>query len=517
MHEGSAFPANKTRLAEVIGSLALATDLAIGLPLEHGLRRTLIALWLAEELGLGEQQLSDVYYVALLGSVACVLNEAAYADCLRDEIEFRSRMFVTDMNRLPTAISFFVRNVAIGDPPWRRVRKMLSLAAGSGRVSRDIAVQCGDMLNLGPAIREALGQCDEHWNGKYAVLGLKGEEISLPARLFLFAQDVDVYYRVGGVDRAMAVARERASTFYDPKLSERFCQVAPALLGRLETSSAWDAVMEAEPGPPRDLSPEELRHVLRQIADFIDMRSHFTIGHSAGVAALAEGAGRALGLSPRDVSNLYNAGLIHDLGRAGVPVTWWHKTGALETNEWDRMRQHASLTEVVLARSPALGALGTVAAVHHERLDGSGYRGVSAASLPMTARVLAAADTYQTKIEARPHRAALSRDAAADHLRREAVAGRLDGEAVDAVLRGIGAPRRGGTRASLPAGLSEREAEVLALAVRGLTNREMAEALVVSPKTIGHHIESIYRKIGVSTRAGATIFAVRNGLAGNPD
>jgi len=509
-------PPTNARLAEVVGSLALATDLAVGLPLEHGLRRTLIAVWLGEELGLDAEQLSDIYYVALLGSVACVLNGAAYADCLRDEIEFRGRMFTVDMNRPVAAVSFFVRNAGAGEPPWRRVQKMVSLAGRSGAVSRDIAVGCGDLLDLGPAIREALGQCDEHWNGKYAVLGLKGEDITLAARLFLFAQDVDVYHRIGGVDRAMAVARERSGTFYDPSLAERFCRFAPSLLGRLETSSIWDTVLDAEPMPRRALSAEELREVLRKIADFIDIRSHYTLGHSAGVAALAEHAGHELGLSARDTANLHNAGLIHDLGRAGVPVTSWHKKGALDPSEWERMRQHASLTEVVLARSPALGALGTVAAMHHERLDGSGYRGVSAASLPMTARVLAAADAFETKIEARPHRPALSRDAAAEHMRREAAGGRLDTEAVEAVLRRAGQPRDR-KRAPLPAGLSEREAQVLSLAVSGLTNREMAETLVISPKTVGHHIESIYRKIGVSTRVGATIFAVRHGLVGDSD
>jgi DNA-binding NarL/FixJ family response regulator len=104
-------------------------------------------------------------------------------------------------------------------------------------------------------------------------------------------------------------------------------------------------------------------------------------------------------------------------------------------------------------------------------------------------------------------------EAAAEHIRRLAAERKLDGDAVAAVLQAAGrppTPRKGG----LPSGLSEREAEVLRLAVRGLTNREMAEALVVSPKTVGHHLESIYRKAGVSTRAGATIFALRHGLVG---
>jgi HD-GYP domain-containing protein (c-di-GMP phosphodiesterase class II) len=451
--------------------------------------------------------------VALLGSVACVLNAAAFSDCLRDEIDFRGGMFAIDLSRPLPVAAYLARRAGEGDPPWRRARKLLSLATQTGATSRDIALHCGELLDLGPAIKQALGQCDEHWDGKYAVLGLKGEEISLPARLFLIAQDIDVHYRAGGVDGAVAVVRQRSGKLYDPRIAEIFCKVAPSLLSRLDTASAWDAMLAAEPAPVRVLSPDDLGDVLHKVADFVDMRSPYTVGHSPAVAALAENAAHAFGLSAADATNLRNAGLIHDLGRAGVPVTAWNKREALNAQEWERMRQHAALTELVVARSTSLGLLGTVAGLHHERLDGSGYRGVSAASLPVTARLLAAADAYETKLERRPHRDAMAPEGAAEYVRGQAAERKLDGDAVAAVLSAAGQPRTK-RRGALPSGLSEREAEVLRLAVRGLTNREMAETLVVSPKTVGHHLESIYRKAGVSTRAGATIFALRHGLVG---
>ena len=172
------------------------------------------------------------------------------------------------------------------------------------------------------------------------------------------------------------------------------------------------------------------------------------------------------------------------------------------------------MTELVLARSGALGHLGTLAGLHHERLDGSGYRGVSASFLPVAAQILAAADAFHTKTEPRPHRAALTPDAAAHDLRGDARRGRLDSEVVEAVLTagGHSAPRRPSVR---PAGLTEREVEVLGLVIRGLSNRQMAEALFVSPKTVDHHIQHIYDKIGVSTRVGATLFALQHGLVEN--
>jgi HD-GYP domain-containing protein (c-di-GMP phosphodiesterase class II) len=98
-------------------------------------------------------------------------------------------------------------------------------------------------------------------------------------------------------------------------------------------------------------------------------------------------------------------------------VTLWDKPAALTPVEWQRMQRHPSVTELVLACSAALGPLGTLAGLHHERLDGSGYRHVPAAFIPLAARVLAVADAYQTKTESRPHRAPFGRDDAAHWLR----------------------------------------------------------------------------------------------------
>jgi DNA-binding NarL/FixJ family response regulator len=149
-------------------------------------------------------------------------------------------------------------------------------------------------------------------------------------------------------------------------------------------------------------------------------------------------------------------------------------------------------------------------------MDGSGYhRAIPGPALSPAARILAAADAYHAMSEPRPHRLALSPEEAAEELRREVRAGRLDGDAVHAILAEAGHRHPGGTRRARrerPAGLSEREVEVLRLLARGLSNRDMAEQLYLSPDTVKHHIRHIYDKTGVSTRAGATLFAMENGL-----
>jgi HD-GYP domain-containing protein (c-di-GMP phosphodiesterase class II) len=230
------------------------------------------------------------------------------------------------------------------------------------------------------------------------------------------------------------------------------------------------------------------------------------------VAALAEQAADWLGLAATEVAALRRAALLHDLGRAGVPNGIWERAGPLSSVDWERVRLHAYHTERILARSPILAPLAPIAGMHHERQDGSGYhRQARAAAIPLPARLLAAADVYQALRQARPHRAARPALVAADCLLAEARSGRLDDQAVAAVLAAAGhpAPR---PRRSWPCELTDREVDVLRLVARGCSTRQIAQQLVISPKTADHHIQHVYAKIGVSTRAAATMFALEHDL-----
>ena len=503
------------RLAEVVGSLSLATDLATGQPLEHGLRRSLLAVWLGEEVGLDASELSDAYYVALLGTVGCAIEGTIFARFGTDDIALSSRVVTVDPGRPLEVAVFGLKNFGAGEPPFRRIKKVVSGAiAGPAEfraVCRDVALRVGDMLEIGPTIKQALAQCHERWDGTGGPQRLKGDEIHIAARVFHVAHDVEIFNRIGGLDAAVGLARGRAGKHYDAAIVDRFLAVAAPLLRRLESETSWDAILSSEPSPPRWLTDHELDDIARAVANFVDLRSPYTLGHSIEVAALAEETARGLGLSEEEAVSLRRAGLFHDLGRSGVPVAVWNKKAPWTTEERERAHSHPSLTELVLARSSALGNLGTLAGLHHERLDGSGYRGVPASFQPVAARILATADLYRTKIEPRPHRKALRPEAAVDALRRRASEGRLDVDVVGALIRAAGHPA---SRAApeMPSELTERELEVLGLLMRGLSNKQMAGDLFISPKTVGHHVQHIYDKLGVSTRVGATLFALQHGL-----
>jgi putative nucleotidyltransferase with HDIG domain len=284
------------------------------------------------------------------------------------------------------------------------------------------------------------------------------------------------------------------------------------VLAQANDEDVWDDVLRSEPAEPAWIAGDRLDAAFTAFADFADAKVPCTIGHSRGVAVLAESAARGLGLPPDEVVNVRRAALLHDIGRSGVANAIWERPSRLSLDQWEHVRLHVYYTERVLARCRGLSSLAGIAAAHHERLDGNGYhRGIRGGDLDSAARVLAAADSCQAMLQQRPHRAARTLDDTVRELRAEVTAGRLDSRAVEAVAAAAGAtPRRPSGAAA--AGLTEREIEVLRLIASGQSNREVAQSLGITPKTVGHHVQHIYDKIGVSTRAAAAVFAAEHHL-----
>jgi HD-GYP domain-containing protein (c-di-GMP phosphodiesterase class II) len=295
-------------------------------------------------------------------------------------------------------------------------------------------------------------------------------------------------------------------------VADAFQRYAAEIFAELPADRLHEAALAAEPEPKVRIPASGLDGLARAFADFIDLKSPYTTGHSTGVAELAEGGARHAGCTEAEVAALRQAALLHDLGRVAVPNGIWDAPRPLLTAEWERVRLHPYHTDRILQHAAPLRPLATLASSHHERIDGSGYhRGSVAAHLPLAARLLGAADAYQAMTQERPHRPALAADAAARELRAQFDAGRLDGAAVECILEAAGHARRH-ARTQLPAGLSEREVEVLRQICLGHSNRQMADRLHIAEKTVGHHVQHIYNKIGRSTRAGAALFAMENDL-----
>jgi HD-GYP domain-containing protein (c-di-GMP phosphodiesterase class II) len=502
----------------MVAALSLATDLGMGQPMEFALRACVLAVRLGDALALSTQELADIYYVALLRSAGCTADASITAAVFGDEITARTWLATMDFGRPAEMVAGLVRHVGAGEAPLRRARRLATAFATVPQLPEieashcEVAQQLAGRLGLRPEVQWALGQVFERWDGRGLPRRTKGEAIAQAARVVATAQDAALFFRLGGAEAAVSVVRRRAGGAYDPRIAERFCREATGLLAGLDREPAWDMALAAEPGPWARLSEAELDGAARAIADFADLASPSTVGHSSGVAALAAAAARRFGLPPGEETAVRRAGLLHDVGRTGISAGIWNKAGPLADGEWERVRLHPYYTQRVLARVDGLQPVAALAAMHHERLDGSGYHlGVAAAMQPAGAKILAAADAYHALTEPRPHRPARPPDAAAAVLRDQARAGRLAADAVDAVLAAAGHKVRSARRA-WPAGLSDREVDVIRLVARGHSNREVAEALSVSPATVDHHLRHLYNKLGVSTRAAATLLAMQHDL-----
>jgi HD-GYP domain-containing protein (c-di-GMP phosphodiesterase class II) len=505
------------RLAELVAALSLGVDLGFGQPMEHVLRQCLIALRLAERQGLADEERAAVYYTALLINVGCHTDAHEQAKWFGDDIALKSVKYDHEFPSV-RGTAATVRLVGSGAPALHRFRVGLEFAL-SGHRDMDAMVEhhgamaraLGEQLALPAEVLTALGAAYEQWDGRGWPGELRGDAVPLPARIAQLAEFVEVAHRVGGPVGAAELARKRSGKQFDPGLAALVHSEAETLLAGIDSVVTWDAVIDAEPALAVVLSGERFDAALLAIASFVDLKSPYFLGHARAVADLAAEAGAQLDMAADEVRTLRRAGLVHDLGRLGISNSIWDKRAPLGAGEWERVRLHPYLTERMLHQSEALAPLGAIAVQHRERLDGSGYpHGLAGAAISRPARVLGAADAYQAMREPRPHRPPRSSDEAAAELRGEVKAGRLEAEAVEAVLGAAG--HRVLRRREGPAGLTPREVEVLRLLARGMSNKEIATRLVISPKTVGNHIEHIYSKIDASTRAAASLFAMQHGL-----
>ncbi len=507
-------PSRPLRLAELLASVSLATDLATGQPLGHALRTCTIATALARALGGGPDEVRTVHQFALLRFLGCTSDAAENAALVGgDDLAINAAMAPVLMGSSKEVMARFVRSVAPGQPRARRVRLVARALADPKGAERSLATHCevGAMLarrvGLAQPVVEALAHAYERWDGKGFPARLAGEAVPVAVRVVVVARDADLATTLGEDPREWLVARNGRA--YDPSVVEAFEQVGQTVLSELVAGDEWQAALASEPEPVLTVGTDGLDSLLAAFADFTDLKSPWIRGHSRTVASLAEQAGRHAGLETGACDDLRRAGLVHDLGRVGVANGVWDKPGALTTPEWERVRLHPYYTERILSRCPALVALVEPASSHHERLDGSGYhRSRPADALSRSDRILAAADVYAALTADRPHRARLADETAARTLESETG---LDADAVACVLAAAN-QRAAPALAPRPADLTDREVEVLRLIARGRSNREVAERLVISPKTVGRHVENVYAKIGVSSRAAAALFAMENRL-----
>jgi HD-GYP domain-containing protein (c-di-GMP phosphodiesterase class II) len=523
-------PPGYLRIADLLGSLSLAADLAIGLPAEHAVRSCYLGMHIAERLHLSPEEQAGLYYAELLMDAGCTAwTSQLAASIMGDEIAARREyVFFTDDSNPIEVVSWLNDYVAAGQPTHVRARQLLAFALHGKEGVREgfrntceVAGRFAQRLSMPDVVQTALLSVFEQWDGS-GLNGTRAEMVPITSRIVYATSFLEALHHIGGRAAAIRLARERRGKAFDPAVVDAFLSIAgeEALWQGLEQESVWTTVMAMEPvSPYRYLKVERLEDVALSFADFADLKSFYSAGHSRRIGDLAERMARHMLLPSAEAVTIRRAALLHDLGLVAVPSFVLNKPRArLTASEWELLRLHPYHAERILARAPILASVIPLVAAHHERMDGHGYyRGLVGSQIPLGARIIAVADRFDELCHDMPEQSAFDPRSALKQMGDE-VGDALCPDAFEALVQELRLDgpallnKRKNSPQGRPVGLTNREVEILRLLSKGLHQREIATRLVLSEHTVRHHLEHIYHKAGVNTRVGAVLFAVENGL-----
>lgn len=511
------------RLSDMLGALAFAADLAFGVELEDGARSCLVAVRVAERVGLTRDEVSSVYYTALLKDAGCTAWTGSLADFWKtDEIAARRELVLGDLRSRPFLARWMWHHVAASLPLPQRIAQLASVATRSGpfveegyRSSCEVATLIAARLGMPPEVQEALRSTFEEWDGRGFPDGLRGEDIPLVSRVVLPSFYFGAMYRIVGRESAIQLVEQGRGSLFDPSIADALCHLARerAFCTEIDAPDLPGRVSDLEPRAARVLDETSIDAWTEVFADFGDLKQPRMAAHSRRVATLASGMATRLGCHEEQVRDIRRAALTHDLGLASVSTFVLQKpSGERSAVEREQIRLHPYTAARMLSHVAGLAPILTIIQAHHEHYDGTGfYQGLKGEQIPLGARLIATADAFDDLTHDGPDAPALEPEEAVRILRGQRGSAYAP-EAIDALEAELGGASISRGQHQWPGGLTEREVEILQLATEGMTRAEIARRLVVSEHTVRHHLSHIYQKAGVTTRLGATLWAMDHGL-----
>jgi putative nucleotidyltransferase with HDIG domain len=415
-------------LAELIGALSHALDLTEGQPEGHCLRACWIGMHVGEAIGLDAPSRWSLYYTLLLKDLGCSSNAARICELyLADDRAFKHDFKL--VGAAPLDLLGFVASHTGAHSGWRRrIASLVNIARNGEAIAQElIQTRCSRGAAIARRLRfpedvaQGIHSLDEHFDGSGRPDGLAGDAIPLAARIALLAQVVDVFQFAQGADAAVAEARRRAGTWFDPRLVQAFEAVAgrAAFWQTLQGPHLAAAVNALEPpGRSMPLDDDYLDDIAEAFGAVVDAKSPFTAGHSTRVGHYTGVLADELGIGDARGRWLRRAALLHDVGKLGVSNTILDKPGKLDAAEWEAVKRHAEFTGHILGRISAFEELARIAAAHHEKLDGSGYPlGLRDHEIELETRIITTADIFDAITAERPYHPATPVHRALDIMR----------------------------------------------------------------------------------------------------
>lgn len=511
-------------LAALLCALSFATGVGFGGDMEHGLGCASLGLQIADALTLADEEREAIFYGALIKDVACTACSAGIAAFLPDDEQVSlSDVILLDPSRLSDMIGWLSRYLRLDARFPSRIAKLLSFFVKCGPVVKEtmrshceVAELFARQLGFPDSVQRTLRFQWERWDGKGMAYGLKGPAVPRTARILHIAQVLELTYRFGGPAATRILAQEKRGTRFDPEVVDVFLALTQRkdFWRTFKEQSTQEALLARRPSTVADCAQEDqTERVCEALADFIDLKTRETWHHSRTVAEVAGGIGICLGLETSELSRLRCAALVHDVGKAAIPVSILLKGEHRSSSERETYRLHPYYTQRILERVGALQELAQAAAAHHEWMNGLGYhRQLSGEQIPLHGRILAVANTYVRLVQQQGDQ---KNPAEVLHKMRLLVGEQFDRRCYDALVASVtgkGGLESAPLRPRKVGNLTEREVEVLCLLAQGRNTPQIAQMLEISRKTVEHHLSHIYSKIGVTCRTAAGVYAVQQGL-----
>ena len=438
----------KIRLAELLSALSHALDMVEGQPVGHCVRCCWIGIQIGQEIGLDEAQIWELYYTLLMKDVGCSSNAARICQLhMTDDITFK-RDFMTVNGSLPQVLRFVLSHTGMNAGLAERFRALVHIFQNGGQIAQELMETRCDRgaaiarkMRFPEAVAQAIHCLDEHWDGGGMPLGQSGEDIPIYSRIALLAQIVDVFQTANGIEAAKREIENRTGTWFDPRLSAAFAKVAERseFWQKLRADKLQEAIFALEPAQTAAMVDEDyLDDIAAAFAQVIDSKSPYTSGHSERVTLFTDLIAKQMELTADQRRWLKRAALLHDIGKLGVSNSILDKPGKLDPDEWEAMKMHAAHSETILSRIAAFSELASIAAAHHERLDGKGYpRGLKGDEIALETRIITTADIFDALTAERPYRAAMSVTKALA-IMSEMIGSAIDADCFAALRQGVG-------------------------------------------------------------------------------
>ena len=409
--------------SEVLSAFSFALDLTEGQPQGHSLRACYIGSLLGREIGLPQAELDELFYSVLLKDLGCSSNAARIWELYAaDDLEFK-RAYKTIGTGLPATLGFVFDKTGVGKPLRRRVGAIANILRNGDTIAQEmIETRCtrgsdiARKIGLSEAVCSGIYHLDEHFDGSGRPAKIAGDSIPLFARIALLAQIADVFHSHAGPQAAIEEVVSRSGSWLDPELVKAFRSLVMhnGFWSGLAAHNIEANIARLAPKAEfRTLDEDYLDLVAEAFGVVIDAKSPYTSGHSLWVADFADGVAARMDVIPARRRELRRAAALHDIGKLGVSNAILDKPGKLGEEEWDVMRSHASLTQEILGRISVFSNMASLAAAHHERLDGTGYPlGLAERELARETRIITVCDFYDALTADRPYRAAMPREKA---------------------------------------------------------------------------------------------------------